>query len=373
MGRIGNSAIKVAILGDAKGLQKELATSERGIKGFATSGKALVGGIVAAGAGAAVLDFAQTALGEADRLADAGQRLQLTLGDDLAGELQKSADKMSDLGLSAQDVLELEAAFADTATALGAANPAIASFADDAAATAAAVSLLGDQSPDEVIDLIGKAAGGSEKALRALGINVTDAEIAARAMADTGKRTADALTDADLAAAGYALVLEALQPKLDAVANSSGDVEQAQAALEAKFETLTGKIGAGLEGPLNDLLQWMLNGIEGWEMLADAVPGFMDELRKLETPLGNVADLLADIVGLAGDFIRLDLGGILGRIGGIGGPRGGKVTAGDVSRSGGGAPSVTVNVNGGDPAETERAVRRAVRGYNDRNGSLITG
>ena len=363
----GDSSIRVLILGDSKGLKSELGEAERGLKGFSVSAKAIVGGIAATVVADQLVSFGKTALAEADRLGDATTRLELQLGD-LSAELVRSADEFAHLGQSAQDVLELEAAFTDVATALGVADPLIASMADEAAATAAAVALLGETDAATVIDQIGKAAGGSEKALKALGINLSDAEIEARALADTGKANADNLTDAEKAAAAYALVLEKLAPKLDAVTEAGGDFESKTAEIDAKLETLTGKIGAHLEGPLTGLLDWMISGIEGWEMFADRMDEIPAIMRAQLGPIYAVTDALSALAGLLGDvgrglagdpFNENDLPGGNSHPGGAGW-RPGMTSAG-----------VTVNVNGGDPAEVERAVQKAVGGYQDRNGKLM--
>lgn len=288
-----DSTIRVNIIGDAKSFGKEMDKATGKLGGL---------GKVALGIGIGVatdqlLDFGQTALNEADRAGDALTRLKLQIGD-LADPLNEAADDFVRMGQSRQDILELEAAFADIATSAQLGAPDIATFADEAAATAAAIALLGDDDAATVIEQIGRAGAGSSKAMLALGISVTDAEVEARALATTGKDTADSLTAGELAAARYALVLEALKPRLDAVADGSGDVEQKQAELQARWETLTGRIGEGLEGPLNDFLAWTLAGIDGLERL-DEFLGLVEQgFRDVLGPVARFADGLRTVLGL---------------------------------------------------------------------------
>jgi hypothetical protein len=359
----GDSTIRVAIIGDAKGLKQELGEAEKGIKGFSVNAKALVGAIGATIVADQLVSFGKTALAEADRLGDATKRLELQLGG-LSDQLVESSDDFAHLGQSSQDVLELEAAFADVATSLGVADPLIAGFADEAAATAAAVALMGDQDAASVIDLIGKAAGGSQKALKALGINLSDAEIEARALSATGKTNAAELTKAEKSAAAYALVLEKLQPKLVAVTEAGGDFESKTAEIDAKLETLTAKIGGHLEGPLNDLLDWIIRGIEGWEMLGDRIDEIPQLLRDMLGPLGDVIDLWRDFVGLT------DEAGVQGSPFTLGRPPAPPTPhqVAPVAGSGNGA-FVTINVPP-TGAQTEAAVVRALREYEARNGPL---
>jgi hypothetical protein len=299
------STILVRITGDSKALTAAVGNANRTLSGLGGTA-ALKGAAIGAGIGiatAAVADFGQRALSEGDRVGDALTKLETQLDRDLVAAVDKAAGKMTDLGQSRQDVLELSAAFVDVGTALGVADETLAKLAPRASETAAALALIGDSDASTNIDLINKAASGSDKALRALGVNLTDAEVAARAMADTGKDNAAALTEGELAAARMALILEKLEPRLQAVAEGQGDVEQSTAALQAKWETLMGKIGEGLDGPLNDLLQWTLNGYAGWEMFADTLE---TDVQKAWTALilafGKGMPILGGIIGLLEDI-----------------------------------------------------------------------
>lgn len=296
MGARSDSDVNVHIKGDAKGLKTALGTADKDVAGFAK--KALGVGIALVGVREGFEAIGDT-LNEADRLGDAMARLDLQLGGDLAKNVADVAGNFSKLGLSKQDVLELGANFADVATALGIADPKIADLADNVAATAAAAGLLNGEDPATIVDQIGKAAGGSEKALKALGVNLSDAEVEARALKDTGKLTADALTDADRATASLELVLEALKPKLDDATTGTGDLEQKQSELQAKVETLSGQLGTALEPALEGVVDFILDmidaiphAIDGFEMLGERIEGFA---RTVLGPLGNVRDVLQAI------------------------------------------------------------------------------
>jgi hypothetical protein len=350
-----NSTIRVNIIGDAKGLQTELGKADKGINTMVGNAGKLVGAFALGAVSAGLADFAKSALGEADRLADATGRLESHLGD-LSGALIDTADDFTDLGQSTQDILELEASFADFAVAVGLSDEAIARFAPKAAEAAAAMALITDLDPATVIDLIGKAASGSERAMRELGVNLDEAAVQARALQDSGKDTPDQLTDAELAAAAYAEVLDQLAPRLADVTEGTGDVESKTAELEAKWETLTGKIGQGLEGPMNDLLDWIISGVEGL--------GMMDEF------MGYVEDAFRDFLGPVADAVQAleDFRRVLVDVLGLGGSVKVPKTLGGNASGGGGGGSVTLNVVPLDSADTERAVIEALKDYEARNG-----
>jgi hypothetical protein len=316
-----------------------------------------VGGVIAgAFAADAVLDFAQSALSEADRVGDATTRLEEQLGG-LSEPIIAASDEFTKLGASEGDILELTARVADLGTAAGVSDDQLGPMALSAAETASALALLGDADAATIIDQIGKAAGGSDRPLKELGVNLTDAEVEARALADTGKLTADSLTEGELAAARFSLILEKLAPRVKTITDGEADLEQQQSQLQAKFETLTGKIGQGLEGPLNDLLSWILNGIVGWEMLGAKVGEFQQDIEEMTGPLRGAIDLLRTFVQLVGG----------GQFTGASQQFGFDVGRQIFGQQGSGAP-VVVQVQGGSPEVVEQAVRNAVSTINGRIG-----
>lgn len=373
MGARADSTIRVNVIGDAKSAATALDTTEAKVKGLGGSIKTLAaaGGLLVAGA--AVVEFGGKALEEADRLGDATARLQLQLGD-LSSKLTDTAEDFSKLGLSAQDVLELEAAFADAATAVQLADDKIADLADDAAATAAAIGLLTGQDPSTVIDLIGKAAGGSAKALKALGISLTDSEVEARALKDTGKLTADSLTDGEIAAAGYSLVLEKLRPKLEDATTGQADLEQKTSEVNAKMETLTGKIGVLIEGPMTTLVEQLLQAADGASLLATNFDAAIAELKAGTGPIGNVIDKVETLFRGFAQLVTILKSLTSGQFS-IPNPFAPSPT---VTGSPGGSPdardhtvqSVTINVPPSGQSN-EDAVLRALRDYEKRNGKTI--
>jgi hypothetical protein len=358
-----DSTVRVNIVGDASNLRGALREGEKGVTGFSGKLKAIGAGIAAAFAADAVLDFAQVALAESDRLGDATGRLQEQLGS-LSDPLIANADKFADLGQSAQDMLELEARIADIGTAAGIADQSLAPMSEDAAATAAALSLLGDADAATILDSIGKAAGGSDRPLKDLGINLTDAEVAARAMADTGKTNAAALTDGELAAARLALILEKLAPRVATVTDGEADLEKRQGTLSAKWETFTGRVGQALEGPLTDLLEWILSGIDGLEHMGDFLKIVEQNFRDLLGPIARAVDILSEFVNLIREANKgADQSAFRPK-----GPNAPNANPLQGTQGTQGVSAFTIVVQGGSPEEIEGAVKSAVTTLERRGG-----
>lgn len=354
-----DSSVRVAITGDAKGFQRAAKDANKATSGIGTT--AQKAGTLIAGAFAVkgILDFTQTALNEADRLGDATGRLEEQLGD-LSKPLIDASGGFEDLGQSQQDILELEARFADMGTAAGIADEKLAPMAQTAAEAAAALALV-DPNRDAatILEDIGKAAGGADKPLKNLGISITDAEVEARALHDTGKKSAEALTDNELAAARAQLIMEKLAPKVAAVTDSEADLERQQLTLQAKFETFTGKVGDAVDGPLTDLLTVMLDiGEQAGDSAADiksASAVITSSLNSIKGPARTIIDLFRQIVDLAAlvnPAAGLARQAGFGSGGGPTGPIGGGTHAPH--------PGIVVQVSGGSPEVIEQSVIRAV-------------
>lgn len=285
----GKSVIDVLIIGDAKRLIGAVNQADQSMGGLLKSAGKLFLASRVVGEG---FDFLQGSLQEADRLGDALQRLETQLGPDFAAKLDSTASGFADLGSSRQDILEMEAAFADLSTSIGLTDDAITSFAPAAAGIASAISLVKEVDAATVMDQIGKAAGGSARAAKELGVTLLEGVDPATQMKN---------------------ILDQLAPTLDAVTTGGADVEQQQRKLGAQWETLQAGVGQLVEGPLTDLLTFINDeiaaipgAIEGWKMLGGAVEGFG---RDALAPIARVADAVNGLFGL----IR-DLAGAIGSI-----------------------------------------------------------
>ena len=274
----GDSVIRVSIIGDALGLNKAITQANTKLGTFGASVGGIAKGFLALGAIREGFQFIKDATGEADRLADSATRLNIQLGGDLGAKVENMAQGFVKLGLSQQDVQELAANFADLATAIGIADPIIADLAPTVAATAQAMQLLGHGDAATNVDLIGKAAGGSARAAKELGVTLI-----------TGASAADQLAN----------IMAQLKPQLDSATTGSSDLEQSQAELQARWETLEAHIGGPLSdaltsvvGFINDEIDAIPGAIAGWQMLGAAIEGFG---RTALGPLGNVRDALGGI------------------------------------------------------------------------------
>lgn len=303
-----SSVIRVSIIGDASKLTGALDKGQSGIKGFVGKAGIALGGLFAVDK---AFDFIKGSLDQTDRMNDAIGRLQGTLGKTDEKKIEDIAGNFHKLGLSAPDVLELSASFADIATNIGIAAPKITDVAPELAGLAETMQLAGaDQGKDAaaIIVDIAKAAGGANKPLQSLGINLSDAAVAQQAMKDTGKSLPGQLTESEKATARLELITANLRDRFGETADKTADLETKQHDLQAQVETLQAKLGGPLSDALSSVVGFILDeidaipgAIEGWKSLGGAI---VDMVNRVAAPLGNLNDLIGQIgtnLGLAAD------------------------------------------------------------------------
>ena len=203
------------------------------------------------------------------------------------------------------------------------------------------------------------------------------------------------------------LVEEQAAPAFDSMAEAQETAAAKSTALRTKSEDLQIILGDKLLPILIAILDWVLKGIEGWEMFAQVLGnrGLMGTLRVLFPTLDKLARLIERIVGwlrsawewagkASGALGRIRVPkisfpsfGIPGFAGGgtvpgpVGKPtlavlHGGETVSGIGGRSGGGGGGgVTINVTAGisSPQETAEAIVDLITLYERQNGQLPFG
>ncbi len=273
-----NSVINVSIIGDARKLISAVDEVDRSTGGLIKSGVKILGASVAIKKG---FDIVGDSLDNADRFEDAITRIKGTTNQAFADRIADISDDMANIGLSAPEVAELAASFTDFATAAQVSQPAILAITPQMLDLAAAISATTGKTVDEVITDIGKAAAGNQKSVSDYGIVVNKA-----------LNPDERLTD----------IVQQLIDKFPDAASATSDFAGRQDVLNASWETATTKLGMLVEGPLTDILNVFINILEDIPQLITDFQNFGKAIedfgRTALGPLGNVRDVLADIVGL---------------------------------------------------------------------------
>jgi hypothetical protein len=288
-----SSIIRVSIIGDAKKLVGAIDTANKKTDGLLSSGtKVVAGSLLALGVIDKAFDFVNTSLDNADKYADAIERISGATSADFAANVASISDDFTKIGLSNAEFADFAAKFVDLATAAGTAQPLIEKMTPDIVTLATAVAATTGKTVDEVIEDIGKAIKGSQKPVEEYGIVI-----------DSALSPDDQLTS----------IIDQLTKKFPDAQKAAEDFAGAQGELDAKMETFSTHVGMAVEGPLTDLLNIfnttfdnMDNGIEGYHRLHDVIKGFSPAAFP---QLGDLFDLLNNIIGAAGQIKGPALGG----------------------------------------------------------------
>lgn len=271
-----DSVIRVTILGDAKALNTAIATADGKIKNFArNAGGALVGGFVAFRAIDAGFDTLSGGLDNADKLADALARIEGTTTPEFARQIHDIAFNMTEIGLSAPEVGTLAANFTDLATAAKVSEPTILAITPQLLEIASAIAATTGKTVDEVINDIGRAAGGNQKGVQDYGIIVDKA-------LNPDARLVD--------------IIDQLILKFPDAKTAADDLAGSQEELNAKWDNFTTKLGEALEGPLTGVVDWMND-------MVDAIPSAMDGWGMLGDRIGDVAKNAVNVLRPVLDII----------------------------------------------------------------------
>lgn len=276
--------------------------SEAGAAGAGAMG-ALGVGTLGAGAGLALV--ANAGIDAASAL----ERFNLIAGDNAAalrsidvGGLSGDIGELAlNIGSSDEAMLNATASFVTFAESAGASAPEIAQASDNINALALrAVALnpgLGDAGA--VAESLARSLARGGPRLQAFGIGLTSAEINARALADTGKASADELTQFEKAAAGAEIATERLADTMGSdYADGAENAALQTAAMKEQLGEAAEAIGTQMLPGVMDLTEGITQLAEGAANLdlGSALAGAWDL-----TTFGQIQNALSRLNDFGGD------------------------------------------------------------------------
>lgn len=266
---VGDSIIRVSIIGDVKKLNTAIGEANRSMGGLlGSSARVIGGGFLAFAAIDKGFDAFNSTIDNADRAGDAMGRLASSVGDVNVEKLDSISRSFSDIGVSRPDFLEIVAGFSEFATASGKISASeIESMAGGVAQFAGAMGRLKDVDPATLGDDIANFISGTRGA--------------AAAAKELGLPFDSALTPAER----YAQLMEKLPGLLEEVTGANAGLDDKQSRLQAQWETLGSDVGPVFE----DVLSGILDAIQGQ---VDAIPGAIRGYEMLGDRLASVAQQL---------------------------------------------------------------------------------
>jgi phage-related protein len=234
--------IRIAILADARRATKAMRDTENSAVHMGRKVEG-VNGLLAAGF--EKMGTALAALGLAEGLKEAAkggielqaamQGTQQVFGKAASGVLEWSKTTAGAFGVSRTEALQATKQFGAFFTAVGINAKQAAKMSENWTVLAANLAAFGDLPTADALDSITSALRGELDPLQKYIPTITAAAIQQRALADTGKKSAKALTAGEKAAALNALMLES-------VANKAGAAERKQQGLNTQLGELKAKV-----------------------------------------------------------------------------------------------------------------------------------
>lgn len=225
-------------------------SGDRGGRTFVSRFTSGFGGIATALAGAFVatqgVRFIGDSISAASDLEETVSRANTVFGES-AGEIDAwSRTSAGAFGQSRQQALDAAGTFGNLFSQLGIGSGVTADMSTSLVELASDFASFHNANPEEVIQAQTAAFRGEYDALQRFVPTINAAAVQQRAMADTGKTNAAALTEQEKAAATYALMMEGAGDAVGDFDRTSDGLANQQRILSARFEDVKAKIGSAL-------------------------------------------------------------------------------------------------------------------------------
>lgn len=259
------AAGKVTKSTDKAGASAQKADSKFGAMG-GTAVRFFAGTAVVAGIGAWANEAADLALAaeQVERSFDK------TFGKQASAAIVSSLeDQRKALGLSEAELQKQLLSFGQLATATGQTREEAAEFSQTLFEMAGDVAAFNGETAnsEQVLGAFGSALKGEFDALEQFGVKIKQSDVNMRAMADTGKDTADELTELEKQEATVALITDQLGDEFGALALAMANGETAGNELSAEMKDIQTDFGGVAQVAKTALMKAVLGIINGFKSL----------------------------------------------------------------------------------------------------------
>lgn len=306
---------------DTSGVGKGIRTAQAEVKRGLTSmdkdagqagskvGTAFAGGLgkaLKAGAGifagAMVMDkvvaYFRTSIDLAGESAAAVKRTNIVFGQNSTAMQAWAANAARSFGLSSAAALSSAASFGDMFAQLGFAGDKAAGMSKQVVALAADLGAFKGLGTEDVLERIAAGFRGEYDSLQLLVPSISAAAIEQQAMADTGKKSAAALTQQEKAAATLAVVTKGAANAIGFYAKNVDDKAQAERTAAAAAQDLAVKVGNMLLPAYTALVRFGRDQVIPFlSGTADAVSAASVVIGPLVSGIGSLVTAFRDLPG----------------------------------------------------------------------------
>lgn len=247
------------------------------------------------GAGA-LLDFFGDSIQAASNLEESLSKTRVVFGDFASNIEDFASTAPQALGLANAAALEFTGTFGNLFVALGLSQSAAADLAPEIVQLGADLASFNNIEVTEALDKLRAGLVGEAEPLRALGVNITAATTAAKALELGLADSNGEVSEAAKVQARYALILEQTATAQGDFARTSDGIANRQRTLAAEFENLRQSIGEAL--------------LPVFEQLLDAAPALIEAVENLTPAISAMGSAFGDALEDSDGFLvfLVDLG-----------------------------------------------------------------
>lgn len=270
-----------------------------------------------------VANFVGETIELAKNMEETKSKVAAVFGEEGQAQINEWAENAAhDFHTTKQAAMEAVSAFGNILLNMGMASEEAMKYSEQLVLVAAAQADFNNMETTEVLEKITSALSGNYKGLQSLGIVLKEADIAERALIDTGKENADQLTDLEKKQAALALIIEKSDFAVQKYSENTGSLVSMQAELKAKLTDVKTEIGERLypvaEKIFNKIIDFtnteqftqLLDTIyDAFDQIATSVLNFISSgqldqyIQWLTDNLPYLGDKITEVAGKVADVV----------------------------------------------------------------------
>lgn len=307
---------------DSKALGKQLDITKQ--SAIATSGgfntlAASLGPLIA---GAAIVRFFTDAVAAASQLQETQAKFETVFRQNIQQAEGFASNLVENFNVSEQAAKDYLSTIQDTLVPMGLSRQAAADLSNDVVKLAADLSSFNNVPTATVVRDLQSALVGNTETIKKYGVVLKATDITQRALADSGKKVASELTNAEKVTAAYKLILEGTADAQGDVARTQDSFANRTRKLTSRMEDLKASIGEQLQPVIGDFLQSLSDSIPFLTKVAAVITGLvatgLTGLRVMFSAVQRFINSLTNIVITFAAQIKALLSRNFGEIEGLG-------------------------------------------------------
>ena len=249
------ASISVAIIAEATKAKAGFAEAEKAAGSFSNQMTNLTKTVAATFATKAITDFAKSSISAASDLGESINAVQVTFGEAADGILKFGETASRTVGLSAQDFNGFAVQFAGFTKQIAGDQGDIVAVTQDLTTRIADFASVMNLDIPRAAQIFQSSLAGSTEPIRAFGIDLSAAAVAAFAVEQGIADSASTMTEAEKVQARYLLLMQETEKTAGDFANTSDSLANSQRILQADFKNMQAEIGQALVPVMAQLVE----------------------------------------------------------------------------------------------------------------------